>query len=131
MPSFAADVYHTDILCQAYEQPYSISLDLRCDLLTTVKATPTPKPTDDPLGTPTPTPVRVPAPVLVPANRLSVILNDAIPPNPTGTTTGESTPVPGSITHRFNAPAQPGRYTVHCYTPADRDNQILKTIRIT
>ena len=114
----------------SYEQPYSISLDLRCDLLSTAKATPTPEPTDDPRGTPTPTPVRVPAPVSVPANRVSVILNDSIPPNPNGTTAGESTPVPGSIRHRFIAPFEHGRYVVHCYTPADRDNQIRKTIRI-
>lgn len=113
-----------------YEQPYSVSLDLRCDLLSTVKATPTAKPTKNPLGTPTPTPVRIPARVSTPGNRVSVILNDSIPANPTGTTTDESTPVPGSITHRFNAPSHPGRYTVHCYTPADHNNQIFKTIRI-
>lgn len=113
-----------------YEQPYATELAVECDLLTTAKATPTPKPTKDRLGTPTPTPVHVPAPIPTPGNRVSIILEESIGPNPSGTTAGESTPVPGSITRKFNAPNQPGRYTVRCYTPADRNNQVFKGIRI-
>lgn len=113
-----------------YEQPYSVALDVLCDLLIAAKAPATPTPTKNPLGTPTPTPVRVPAPETTPANRLSVIINQSIPENPTGTTTDESTPVPGSLTHNFNAPDKPGRYLLRCYTPADHNNQILKSFRI-
>jgi len=113
-----------------YEQPYSATLDVECDLLTTAKATPTPRPTKDRLGTPTPTPVHVPAPIPTPGNRVSIIVVESIGPNPLGTTADESTPVPGTITRKFNAPDQPGRYMVRCYTPADRNNQIFKGIRI-
>ncbi len=114
-----------------YEQPYATTLEVQCDLLTTAKSTPTPKPTKDPSGrTPTPTPVRIAAPIPTPGNRISIILVESIGPNPSGTTADESTPVLGSISRRFTAPEQPGRYTVRCYTPADRNNQMFKAIRV-
>jgi len=113
-----------------YEQPYNADVEVQCDLLSTAKATPTTDPTENPAGTPTPTPVHVPAPVPTPGNRALVILVEAVGPNPEGTTSDESTPMPGSLDRRFPAPDQPGRYVVRCYTPADGDNQIFKTIRI-
>lgn len=113
-----------------YEQPYSTGITIQCDLLTTAKATPPPEPTDDPLGTPTPTPVHVPAPIPTPGNLISTVLVQTIAPNPAGTTADESTPVPGETSRKFTAPDKPGRYTLRCYTPADRNNQIIRSFRI-
>jgi hypothetical protein len=113
-----------------YEQPYQSTVNVECDVLTTAKLTPTPTPTADPLGTPTPTPVRIPAPMPTPANRVVGILADQIGPNAEGSTADEATPVIGKIERRFMAPSEPGRYVVRCFTPLDRDNQIMEELRV-
>jgi hypothetical protein len=113
-----------------YQQPYSANLEVQCDLLDTLKRTPTPLPTEDPAGTPTPTPVRVPAPVSTPVNRVAILLSQTIESNPDGTTTDESTPEAGTLSMDFTAPDEAGRYNIRCYTVADRNNQIFKSLRI-
>jgi hypothetical protein len=115
-----------------YAQPYSTSLDVQCEVLTAAKAPPTPKPTADPSGRKiTPTPVKIPAPEKTPANRVELVFTTSIGPNPNGSTADEATPVPGSFTHKFNAPKTSGRYKLRCFTPADDNNSISKTFSIT
>jgi hypothetical protein len=125
-----------------YTQSYPVSLDVVCDLLEPGRPTPTPIPQPTPEGgssrapTPAATPVRIPKPQTTPTNRVLEILDQTIDPNgtlPTVTQGGplsEVTPVTGSLTGTFLAPEQPGRYIARCFTPADDNNQIRKTLDI-
>jgi hypothetical protein len=125
-----------------YAQSYPVSLDVVCDLLEPGRPTPTPIPQPTPEGgsprarTPTPTPVRIPKPPTTPTSRVleildqSVTFNGSLPTVIQGGPFDQVTPVTGSLTGTFHAPEQPGRYTAHCFTPADDNNQIRKTISI-
>ena len=120
-----------------YSQVYPAAFGVVCDLLQPGRPTPTPRPapTLPPGLEPTPTPVRIPKPETIPANRVLLILNRPIDGNAAVATVSKDrpfddvTPVLGSLTGTFTAP-EPGRYIAHCYTPADDNNQIRKTIRI-
>ena len=126
----------------SYAQSYPVSLSVVCDLLDPGRPAPTPVPQPTPEGglsrrpTPTPTPVRIPQPATTPVTRVLQILDESVDPNesvPTATqgqTLDDVTPVIGSLTATFQAPEQPGRYTARCFTPADDNNKIKKTIRI-
>jgi hypothetical protein len=125
-----------------YAQSYPVSLDVVCDLLGPGRPTPTPIPQPTPEGgsagvpTATPTPVQIPKPQTTPTNRVITILDQTVAPNgsvPTvtqGAPFDEVTPVTDSLTGTFHAPEQPGRYIARCFTPADDNNQIRKTLDI-
>jgi hypothetical protein len=125
-----------------YAQSYPVSLDVVCDLLEPGRPTPTPIPQPTPEGglagapTPTPTPVQIPKPQTTPTNRVLKILDQTVAPNgnvPTitqGAPFDEVTPVTDSLTGTFHAPEQPGRYIARCFTPADDNNEIRKTLQI-
>lgn len=123
-----------------YAQSYPVSLDVVCDLLEPGRPTPTLIPQPTPEGgssrAPMPTQVQIPKPQTTPTNRVLKILDQAVAPNgtlPTVTQGGplnEVTPVTGSLIGTFLAPEQPGRYIARCFTPADDNNQVRKTISI-
>lgn len=125
-----------------YAQSYPVSLNVVCDLLEPGRPTPTPIPQPTPedgssrAPTPTPTPVRIPKPQTTPTSRVLQILDQTVAPNgnvPTVTRGGpldDVTPVTASLTGTFHAPERPGRYIARCFTPADDNNQIRKTIHI-
>jgi hypothetical protein len=109
-----------------YEQPYPVTVDVTCELLFR-----------DFLGEPTPVPTPGPAPTEpipiiepTPANRVLDILAEALPRNANGGPVDEATPISGTIERDFPAPEVPGRYTVRCLTPRDRDNRISQRITI-
>lgn len=115
-----------------YSQPYPVALDVVCELLTLEPLMPTPEGTETPESRrpAPPTEVRIPALRPTPEEKVLDILITSIGPNAEGGPADEATPVLGSISRRFRAPTEPGRYSVECYTPADDNNQISKTIRI-
>jgi hypothetical protein len=114
-----------------YEQPYQAVIAVECDVLIAAKPTPTPEPTEDPAGTATPTPIRIPEPIATPRNRVSNILSEEIGANPNGGSADEATPTVGSMSREFTAPDAEGDYLVRCYTPLDRNNQIIETFTVT
>ena len=123
-----------------YAQSYPVAVDVVCDLLEPGRPTPTPSPAPTSARgsarAATATPVRIPKPSTTPANRVfqiaaqNVGANEQVPTVIRDETLPEVTPVTGSITRQFAAPEQPGRYVARCYTPADDNNQVRKTIRI-
>lgn len=123
-----------------YAQSYPVALDVVCDLLDPGRPTPTSSPAPTPARgsarAATATPARIPRPSTTPANRVfqiaaqNVGANEQVPTVIRDETLPEVTPVTGSITREFAAPDQPGRYIVRCYTPADDNNRVRKTIRI-
>ncbi|MCH8025160.1 MAG: hypothetical protein IH866_00065 [Chloroflexi bacterium] len=118
-----------------YEQPYTVRIEVRCDVLE-VDPPPTPDYTPTPiivlgiLITPVPTAVSIPRIRPTPSNKVIDVLIDAIPPNPDGGIAGEATPVPGTIEERFVGPEQPGRYIAKCFTPLDVNNAIVEEFTI-
>ena len=118
-----------------YEQPYTVRIEVRCDVL---EADPPPPPDYTPtplivlgiLITPEPTRVNIPRIRPTPFNKVIDILIDDIPANPDGGLAGEVTPVPGTIERSFLAPEQPGHYIAKCFTPLDVNNAILEEFTI-
>jgi len=109
-----------------YEQPYPVTVDVACELLyRDFEGTPTPQPTPGPSPT-----LPIPNPEPAPVNKVLDILAQTLPRNDGGGPAGEATPLSGTIEHEFGAPAVPGRYTVRCITPRDRNNTISQRITI-
>jgi len=109
-----------------YEQPYPVTVDVACELLfRDFKGTPTPLPSPGPAPT-----VPIPNPEPAPVNKVLDILAQALPRNENGGPVGEATPIAGTIEREFAAPAVPGRYSVRCLTPRDRNNAIVERITI-
>jgi hypothetical protein len=103
-----------------------VTVDVTCELLyRDFHGTPTPQPTPGPAPT-LPLPNFAPTPV----NKVLDILSQALPQNAHGGPVGEATPTSGTITREFQAPDVPGRYTVRCVTPRDRNNAIAQRITI-
>jgi hypothetical protein len=116
----------------SYEQPYTASLDVQCDLIATIEPTAGPEPTANE-GEPedaSPTLAPIPQVIATPKNRLFLILLTAIDPNPEGGIVGEATPTTGTFQRSFHAPEEPGRYTVRCHTPIDQNNSISETFEV-
>ncbi|MCH8949958.1 MAG: hypothetical protein IIB87_06235 [Chloroflexi bacterium] len=118
-----------------YEQPYTVPIQVRCDVL---EADPPPTPDQTPtpmivlgiLITPEPTLIHIPRIYPTPFNKVIDVLIEDIPANPDGGIAGEATPVPGTIERRFLAPERPGRYIAKCFTPLDVNNAISEEFTI-
>ncbi len=118
-----------------YEQPYTVPIRVRCDVL---EADPPPTPDHTPtplivlgiLITPEPTAIHIPRIYPTPFNKVVDVLIDDIPANPDGGLADEATPVPGTIERRFKAPARPGDYVAKCFTPLDVNNVIFEEFTI-
>jgi hypothetical protein len=109
-----------------YEQPYPVTVDIACELLfRDFKGTPTPQPSPGPSPT-----ASIPDPDPTPVSKVLDILAQALPLNENGGPVDEATPVAGAIEREFTAPDVPGRYTVRCLTPRDRNNAIAERITI-
>ncbi len=123
-------------LALEYEQPYTVAIDVRCDVLDAdPDPTATPAVTATPYAgrsdiTPPPTVVRIPRVRPTPVSKVLDILAQEIPANADGGVAGEVTPVPGRIEQRFFGPEAPGRYWARCFTPLDVNNAITRGFTI-
>lgn len=121
------------VLTLTYTRQYNVDLRFECDLLALdddlidgpdASPTPTLEPGVEP------TALSIPKTRPTPKTKIADIFGDTLPPNEAGGPVGEATPEAGVVKRDFQAPDEPGRYVVRCYTPLDQNNVIFEDLTI-